>query len=475
MEIKVYLRLLQKRWWIVLSFLIIALAATAYFTLNVKPIYRAEATYLVRIITSDEDINVISAINTLTSRTEIAATYAGVASSSLIKNKAAAALGISDQNDLRVSSQAQSGTNIVEISVEGPDPSLVKDYTNAIGVQTVSYVENLYETYQLELLDEAVLPRSPVSPNMVQNLTLGAILGLLLGMGLIIFLEYLNVSSDADAIFNVLDERIGIYDMRYFRERLHQEMSRSRRHKRVLSVALVNIDHRHILENVSPEVRVSAMRSVVMAVGRSLRDEDVMAALSDTELSLLMPELDGENAKIVVERILAIVGKISVELSPSGKEISLNGAAGIAPFRSWDRATTDVLIARAQNILDSMRESTYGRVMISKEGPANGISEEVKKTIAVEAQSEISEQAQMDAGAARINELREGQEIQVEAAEEAMSIQEQPQVSEQEELSPVDEMDRNHKKSPSRKSNSDEAIHTQLGVSETKSFIAQNR
>jgi hypothetical protein len=122
-----------------------------------------------------------------------------------------------------------------------------------------------------------------------------------------------------------------------------------------------------------------------------------------------------------------------------------------------------------------MRESTYGRVMISKEGPVNGISEEVKKTIAVEAQSEISEQAQMDPGAARINETREGQEIQVEAAEEAMSIQEESQVAEQEEPSAVDEMDRNHKKSPSRKSNSDEAIHTQLGVSETKSFIAQNR
>ena len=475
MEIKVYLRLLQKRWWIVLSFLIIALAATAYFTLNVKPMYRAEATYIVRIITSDEERNVISAINTLTSRTEIAATYAGVANSSLIKNKAADALGISDQNNLKVASQVQSGTNIVEISVEGNDPALVKDYSNAIGVQTVTYVESLYETYRLELLDEAVLPRSPVSPNMVQNLTLGAILGVLLGMGLIIFIEYLNVPSDANAIFNILDERIGIYDMRYFRERLHQEMSRSRRHKRILSVALVNIDHRHVLENVSPEVRLSAMRSVVMAVGRSLRDEDVMAALSDTELALLMPELDGENTKTVVERILAIVSKISLELSPSGKNISLNGAAGIAPFYSWDRATTDALIARAQNVLDSMRESTYGRVMISKEGPVNGISEDVKKTVVVEAQSEISEQTQMDPGEEQVNEPREGQEIQAEAVEETMSIQEQPEVSEQEELSAVDEMGRNHKKARSRKPNSDEASHNQLGVSETKGFIAQNR
>jgi capsular polysaccharide biosynthesis protein len=155
MEIKVYLRLLQKRWWIVLSLLIVALAATAYFTLKMRPVYQAEATYIVRISAFAEERNIISALNTLTSRTEIAATYAGVANSSLIKNKAADALGISHPENLSVKSQMKSGTNIVEITVEGDDPALVRDYTNAIGTQTVNYVESLYETYRLELLDEA--------------------------------------------------------------------------------------------------------------------------------------------------------------------------------------------------------------------------------------------------------------------------------------------------------------------------------
>jgi diguanylate cyclase (GGDEF)-like protein len=450
MEIKVYLRLLQKRWWIVLSFLIIALVATAYFTLNTKPMYRAEATYIVRVSASEEERNVISAINTLTSRSEIAATYAGVANSSMIKNKAADELGISRGNNLSVTSQVQSGTNIVEIGVEGNDPVLVRDYTNAIGGQTVLYVESLYETYRLELLDEATLPRSPVKPSMVQNLTLGAILGLLLGMGLIVFIEYLKVPSDTDAIFNILDERIGIYDMRYFRERLHQEMSRSRRHKRVLSVALVNIDHRHLLENVSPDVRLAAMRSVVTAVGRSLRDEDVMAASSETELAILMPELDGEKAKTVVERILAIISKISVELRPSGKNISLNAAAGIAPFYSWDRASTDVLIARASNVLDSMKESTYGRVMISSEGPVGEIPGE-KSAVEETISKEPSPSADM------VDQLADGQ------AEDDMNIQD-PQ---QELISAEDAGSQNHKKTRGRKPSDNETFHNQLEVSET--------
>jgi diguanylate cyclase (GGDEF)-like protein len=453
MEIQVYLRLLQKRWWLVLLVLIIAMTATAYFTLNMKPLYKAEATYIVRISVSEEERNVISAINTLTSRSEIAATYAGVANSSAIKNKAADDLGISHNNNLNVSSQVQSGTNIVEISVEGNDPALVRDYTNAIGTQTVKYVESLYETYRLELLDEAVLPKSPARPSMAQNLTLGGILGLLLGMGLLIFLEYLKVPSNADAMFNILDERIGIYDMRYFRERLHQEMSRSRRHKHMLSVALVNIDHRHLLDNVSPEVRLSAMRSVVTAVGRSLRDEDVMAASSDTELALLMPELDGEKARIAAERILALVSKISVELNPAGKTISLNGAAGVAPFYSWDRATTDVLITRALTALESMRESTYGRVMVSAEGPVNAVSEiksaQAQEPPVIEAPQVLNEEAETSEQI--VNETREGDEVLVAEAGETTD----------------DTGNRNRKKSRDRMPDGNEAFSNKLEVSET--------
>ena len=59
MEIQVYLRLLQKRWWLVLLVLIIAMTATAYFTLNMKPLYKEEATYIVRISVSEVIANIL--------------------------------------------------------------------------------------------------------------------------------------------------------------------------------------------------------------------------------------------------------------------------------------------------------------------------------------------------------------------------------------------------------------------------------
>lgn len=442
MEIKMYLKILQKRWWVVLALIIVTLLATTYFTLKTEPVYQARATYIVRISAFAEERNVISALNTLTSRTEIAATYAGVANSQVIKSKAAETLGISRTDGLSVHGQMKSGTNILEITVEGNDPALVRDYTNAVGLETVSYVESLYETYRLELLDEAALPRSPIKPNLIQNLMLGGILGLFLGIGLVIFMEYLKVPAETDSVLNILDQRFGIYGMRYFRERLHQEMSRSRRHNGILSVALVNIDHRHLLGNVSPQMRLQAMRSVVRAVGKSLRDEDVMATSSETELALLLPELDADKAKIVVERVLATVSKVSVELGPEGRSISLNGAAGIALFGSWDQATTEILIDRARNALESMKESTYGRVVIAKglsssQTPETKTAEpqEVKSPVVDEPAPRVSMPEVLPVAESLAAEPVETEQVQDEQTEEAVAVQDQVEMPEQEEVS----------------------------------------
>src|SRR5690349_6666402 len=434
-----YLKILQKRWWVVLALVIVTLIATTYFTLRTEPVYQAKATYIVRISAFAEERNVISALNTLTSRTEIAATYAGVANSELIQNQAATALGISQDNDLSVRSQMKSGTNILEVTVEGNDPALVRDYTNAIGAKTIRFVEGLYETYRLELLDEASLPKSPIKPNLMQNLMLGGILGLFLGIGLVIFMEYLKAPADTEPLLSVLDQRFGIYGMRYFRERLHQEMSRSRRHKSILSVALVNIDHRHLLANVAPQARLQTMRGVILAVGKSLRDEDVMASVSDTELALLLPELTVDQAKIVVERILSVVSKVSVELSPDGRSISLNGAAGIAPFGSWDQATTDVLIDRAHSALETMRESTYGRVVIYNPASDNKTAEnrradvqDVKSPVTPDL-IQTAQPVSVPVIESLVAEVPETKQTHEQHIEETVAVQEQVQILEAEE------------------------------------------
>jgi capsular polysaccharide biosynthesis protein len=180
---------------LVLPIFLAALAATTYFTLQQKPAYRATGTYVATLnALVMEDKELVGALDILSRRTEIVTTYSEVAKSRHIKDQAADALGIPEdiRRQLIVASRVLAGTNLLEVSVEGPDPALAASFANEIGVKTASYVQGLYETYELTPLDAAAAPRRPIKPNLIVNLLIGALAGFALGVGAAFLSAYLQ-------------------------------------------------------------------------------------------------------------------------------------------------------------------------------------------------------------------------------------------------------------------------------------------
>ncbi|MDD5369349.1 MAG: GNVR domain-containing protein [Anaerolineaceae bacterium] len=194
MEIMIFLRLLLKRWWIILAMVLITVAGTWILTNYQIPIYSAAATYIVS--PSPEILNgtsFLSGLSVLGGQPTVANTYSSIATSSTVKERSSQALGLSpaQTKSLHVDSRVQNGTSVIEITVEGTDPLLVQAFTNRIGESTIDYVNNLNGVYDLELLDSAKPPEAPIRPNKRLNLVLGIVLGLALGGGLA-FLTGLN-------------------------------------------------------------------------------------------------------------------------------------------------------------------------------------------------------------------------------------------------------------------------------------------
>src|SRR5690606_34429203 len=99
MELKIYLHILIKMWWVVVLILCITLIATISFTMNQPRIYESRATFVVRPQTSvatDRD-ELARAVDTLSRRTEINTTYAEVAQSKLIRQRAIERLDLPKQ------------------------------------------------------------------------------------------------------------------------------------------------------------------------------------------------------------------------------------------------------------------------------------------------------------------------------------------------------------------------------------------
>ena len=215
MDIRKYIKILIGKWWLILLTVIITLGAVSWFTFSQQPIYQTSVTYIVRPNVADEDAReLLSGLDVLSRREEIARTYAEVAISRLVRNKAADMLELTaeEKASMEVSSRLLAGTNVLEISVTGPDPYMIRDYADTVGEETVSYVKELYETYQLAHLDSADASFTPIGPGRVFNLSLGLFVGLVLGIGLAFFAHYLQVRQqeplDGKASSSIGDEPI---------------------------------------------------------------------------------------------------------------------------------------------------------------------------------------------------------------------------------------------------------------------------
>ena len=194
MEIKIFLRLLLKRWWVILPIVLITAIGTMVFTSYQTPIYSASVTYVVS--PSPEILNgtsFLSGLSVLGGQPSVVNTYASIATSTTVKQKTGEAFGLnlSQTSNLNVDSRVQSGTNVIEIIVEGTDALLVQAFANRVGESTVEYVDKLDGVFDMKILDDAKAPDRAIRPDMRLNLVLGLAFGIALGCG-IAFLLGLN-------------------------------------------------------------------------------------------------------------------------------------------------------------------------------------------------------------------------------------------------------------------------------------------
>lgn len=315
MIIKEYLQVVMKRWWLLALAFLMVFGGTYYWTSQQVPIYESHASFVIRprsetVLSGD----FIKALDTISNRSEINSTFAEVASSKLIKNQAMEKMGLTtDQRiDLTVSTSVIAGTNVLEVRVDSRDPAIARDFANAIGAETVAYVKSLYDIYQLETLDTANTPSKPQSPDVTLNLSLGAMLGLALGISLIFLLEAFKPSYKEMDTFNIIDRETGAYNKSYLTHRLFQEMARSRRTRSPLSIGLVKV-HFNGSESTEAE-RAEALRMVRILAEKSIREDDILARFNGVVFAILFPDLRLDRAQASLENVKQVIEAVEHDM-----------------------------------------------------------------------------------------------------------------------------------------------------------------
>lgn len=187
MDLKTTVSALRTGWQLLFIGALVAAAAVVVIERNATPVYEASASYVVSPgagIAADDVARGVDTLDSSRSRS-IMSTLTEITVSDAVLSEAIAILGfdpsVADRYSLKSIIVPES--NVMETIVEGPDPQTAATLASMIGDLGGSRFVDLYQIYDVVVLDAATVPTDPSNPGLGQMLVVAVAIGLMAGAG----------------------------------------------------------------------------------------------------------------------------------------------------------------------------------------------------------------------------------------------------------------------------------------------------
>ena len=187
---------LKKRWLLIVSVTLMFLMGGSVFVLFFGPVpqYQSSTTVLVDYPASETEVLTQNDINL---SQKLVQTYTEIIKSLTILNPVIEEMDLSlTPNELlkKISVSQVNETEIIKISVTDEDPILARDIANTLAEIFSEEISHIMKVDSTSVLDEAVLPTTPLAQNKVTKIAIAGILGMMVSVGLVFLFEYLDRS-----------------------------------------------------------------------------------------------------------------------------------------------------------------------------------------------------------------------------------------------------------------------------------------
>lgn len=186
--------ILRKSFWRILALTIVAaLISFSVSSFLIKPTYQAGTQILV---TPKKQENEVIDAQSVQSSVTLVNTYRVIIKSPAIleqvqKEVPNAPTNVAALNNM-VTVESEQNSQVINVSVQSTDAALASNMANSIAEVFSSDVQELMSVDNVTVLSKSGIPTSPVSPNIILNTAIAAVVGFLLGVGLAFLREVLD-------------------------------------------------------------------------------------------------------------------------------------------------------------------------------------------------------------------------------------------------------------------------------------------
>ena len=161
----------------------------------------------------------------------------------------------------------------------------------------------------------------------------------------------------------VTDDLTGLANRRELLASLERAIAGSRRNRRPLALAVLDIDHfKRINDNHGHPAGDAVIRRIALLAVEVMRGQDTVGRLGGEEFAVVLPDCTAEDALAACERLRTAVRDTDLEME-TGLPIYITLSTGVAVFERSDTAET--MIARADAALYAAKHGGRDQVKLA--------------------------------------------------------------------------------------------------------------
>jgi diguanylate cyclase (GGDEF)-like protein len=160
----------------------------------------------------------------------------------------------------------------------------------------------------------------------------------------------------------VIDELTGLYNYRYFRLKLTDEIRRADRYHQPLSILMIDVDHfKKINDSQGHQTGNIILQEIVSIIKHSVRDVDIVSRYGGEEFMVLLPQTAIKHALSIAERMRAYVEKSFFTNSQGQRDIRATVSIGAVIYPDGV-ASAEQLLIKVDQAMYQAKNSGRNRV-----------------------------------------------------------------------------------------------------------------